>query len=133
VNRHIAEGLGLSLEAVLWEIDAYPGFHADRPQNSVLNIQNCDILIGIFWKRFGTPIKEDGRTATEHEISKAYEAWKQNGKPHILLYFNQVFEKYNLGDKSMLCLWRNGYLSSALRERSREQELQTRLSEWLKE
>jgi hypothetical protein len=43
----------------------------------------------------------------------------------------KVFE--NLGDKSMLCLWRNGYLSCALRERSREQELQTRLSEWLKE
>jgi len=31
----------------------------------------------------------------------------------------KVFEKYNLGDKSMLCLWRNGYLSSALRELSR--------------
>ena len=44
-----------------------------------------------------------------------------------------VFEKYRLGDKSVLCLWRNGYLSSALRERSRELELQTRLSEWLKE
>ena len=43
----------------------------------------------------------------------------------------KVFEKYRLGDKSMLCLWRNGYLSCALRERSREQELQTRLSEWL--
>ena len=42
-----------------------------------------------------------------------------------------VFEKYTLGDKSMLCLWRNGYLSCALRERSREQELQTRLSEWM--
>jgi hypothetical protein len=45
----------------------------------------------------------------------------------------KVFEKYNLGDKSMLCLWRSGYLSCALREGSREQELQTRLSEWLKE
>jgi hypothetical protein len=41
----------------------------------------------------------------------------------------KVFEKYNLGDKSMLCLWRNGYLSCALRERSREQELRTRLSD----
>jgi hypothetical protein len=45
----------------------------------------------------------------------------------------KVFEKHNLGDKSMLSLWRNGYLSCALGERSREQELQTRLSEWLKE
>jgi hypothetical protein len=45
----------------------------------------------------------------------------------------KVIEKYRLGDKSMICLWRNGNLSSALRERSREQELQARLSEWLKE
>ena len=30
----------------------------------------------------------------------------------------KVFEKYRLGDKSMLCLWRNGYLSSTMRERS---------------
>jgi hypothetical protein len=43
------------------------------------------------------------------------------------------FEKYRLRDKWMLCLWRTGYLSCVLRERSREQELQTRLSEWLKE
>jgi hypothetical protein len=45
----------------------------------------------------------------------------------------KVFEKHNLGDKSMLCLWRNGYLSCALRERSRELELETKLSEWFKE
>jgi hypothetical protein len=45
----------------------------------------------------------------------------------------KVFEKYDLGDKSILCLWRNGHLSSALRERSLELELQARLSEWLKE
>jgi hypothetical protein len=42
----------------------------------------------------------------------------------------KVFENYDLGDKSMLCLWRNGYLSSDL---SRELELQARLTEWLKE
>jgi hypothetical protein len=39
----------------------------------------------------------------------------------------KVFEKYDLRDKSILCLWRNGYLSCA------SCELQTRLSEWLKE
>jgi hypothetical protein len=27
----------------------------------------------------------------------------------------KVFEKYDLGDKSIPCLWRNGYLSCALR------------------
>ena len=43
----------------------------------------------------------------------------------------KVFEKYNLGDKAMLCLWKNGQLDCAMREPSREHELQTRLKEWL--
>lgn len=92
VNRLIAKYLGLSLQAVLWETDTYPGFHADGPQaliDSLLKIEDCDILIGIFWKRFGTPIKKKGRTGTEHEIHKALKASKKNGKPHIMLYFNQ--------------------------------------------
>ena len=45
----------------------------------------------------------------------------------------KLFEKYRLGDKSVLCLWRNGYLSTALRDKSLELELQTRLKEWLQE
>ncbi|MFZ0513638.1 MAG: hypothetical protein WAM14_18675, partial [Candidatus Nitrosopolaris sp.] len=51
-------------------------------------IEDCDILIGIFWKRFGTPTS-DGKTGTEHEFHKAYEAWKKNKRPQIMLYFNQ--------------------------------------------
>ena len=54
----------------------------------ILNIDDCDILICIFWKRFGT-ITKDGKTGTEHEFYKAYEAWKQNKTPNIMLYFNQ--------------------------------------------
>jgi hypothetical protein len=93
VNRRVAKYLGLSLQAVLWETDTYPGFHVDGPQaliDSLLNIEDCDILIGILWKRFGTPIKEKGRTGTEHEFYKAHKAWKINGKPHIMLYFKHL-------------------------------------------
>ena len=45
----------------------------------------------------------------------------------------KVFEKYNLGSKAMLCLWRNGQLNCAMREPPRELELQDRLKEWLDE
>ena len=45
----------------------------------------------------------------------------------------KVFEKYNVGNKAMLCLWRNGQLDCAMREPSREQELKDRLREWLEE
>ena len=92
VNRFIAERLGLTLKALRWETDTYPGFHIHGPQglvDSILNIQYCDIFIGILWKRFGTPIKENGETGTEHEFYEAYEAWKENQRPHIMLYFNQ--------------------------------------------
>ena len=92
VNRNTAENLGLILKAVRWETESYPGFHIDGPQGLIdprIKIEDCDILICIFWKRFGTPIEKDGKTGTEHEFYKAYEAWKQNRTPHIMLYFNQ--------------------------------------------
>ncbi|MGB8934465.1 MAG: hypothetical protein WCC17_05100 [Candidatus Nitrosopolaris sp.] len=45
----------------------------------------------------------------------------------------KIFERYNLGQKVVLCLWRNGRLNCAIHERSREQELKSSLSEWLQE
>jgi hypothetical protein len=45
----------------------------------------------------------------------------------------KVFEKYNLPSKAMLFLWHNGRLNCAMREPSRELELQNRLKEWLDE
>jgi hypothetical protein len=54
VNKLVAKYLGLSLQALRWETDTYPGFHPDGPQaliDSLLNIEDCEILIGIFWRR----------------------------------------------------------------------------------
>jgi hypothetical protein len=45
----------------------------------------------------------------------------------------KVFEQYRLGDRAMLCLWRDGRLSTAIREPARILELQDRLKEWLHE
>jgi hypothetical protein len=91
LNRGIAAELGLTLELVRWETDAYPGFHAQGPQgliDSVLKIEECDLLIGVFWKRFGTPVF-DGKSGTEHEILTAHSAWQESGKPQIMIYFNE--------------------------------------------
>ena len=90
INRYIA-ARGLSLELTRWETDTHPGFHAEGPQgliDPILRVADCDLLIGIFWKRFGTPTA-DGKTGTEHEFSQAYESWKNLGRPQILVYFNQ--------------------------------------------
>ena len=91
VNRGVARERGLVLEVRQWEKDAFPGFHAQGPQaiiDSILGIPDCDIFLGIFWRRFGTPVT-DAKSGTEHEYHLAYEAWKKKGRPQIFFYFNQ--------------------------------------------
>jgi HEAT repeat protein len=91
LNPGIAADRDLRLELYRWETDAYPGFHPEGPQgliDSILNIEDCDLLVGIFWKRFGTPTK-DTQTGTQHEILRAYLGWQHNRKPQIMVYFNQ--------------------------------------------
>ena len=91
VNKSNAADRGLRLEAVQWETDSYPGFHQDGPQgliDGVLRIEDCDLLIGIFWKRFGTATK-DAQSGTEHELRLAYRTWENTGRPQIMVYFCQ--------------------------------------------
>jgi predicted ATPase len=91
VNRNIARPRGLRLDVYRWETDSYPGFHPQGPQgliDPILKIEECDILIGIFWRRFGTPVS-DAKSGTEHEFRLAYDAWKKTGKPQIMVYFSQ--------------------------------------------
>jgi tetratricopeptide (TPR) repeat protein len=91
VNRGVARERGLVLELRQWEKDAFPGFHAQGPQaliDSILGIPDCDIFLGIFWRRFGTPVS-DAKSGTEHEYNLAYEAWKTKRRPQIFFYFNQ--------------------------------------------
>lgn len=95
LNHGIAQIKGLSICLVRWETDAHPGFHTEGPQGLIdktLRINECDILIGIFWKRFGTPVS-DFNSGTEHEFRIAYEAWKQYKRPQIMVYFNE--DAYN--------------------------------------
>lgn len=91
LNTDVARGLGFDLRLWRWETDAYPGFHTAGPQRQIddlMQIADSDIVIGIFWKRFGTPVS-DARSGTEHELRRAIEAWKRNGHPEIMLYFNK--------------------------------------------
>lgn len=91
LNRSISADRGLRLEVVRWETDAHPGFHPDGPQgliDPILRIEECDVLVGIFWKRFGTPAKGDS-SGTAHEFRLAYEAWKRNRRPQVMVYFKQ--------------------------------------------
>jgi hypothetical protein len=91
LNRGVARSRGLRLEVIRWEKDSYPGFHADGPQgliDPVLRIEDADLFIGIFWKRFGTPTM-GAQSGTEYEFRRAHKAWNARGSPHIMFYFNQ--------------------------------------------
>lgn len=94
LNRGVAAVHGLRLELSRWETDAYPGFHPEGPQgliDPILKIEDCDVLIGVFWKRFGTPVK-DAQSGTEHEFRLAYTAWGERRRPQIMLYFRNADE-----------------------------------------
>jgi hypothetical protein len=76
---------------VRWETDAFPGFSQAGSQGHIdtaLSIDTSDLVVGIFWKRFGTPVS-DAASGTEHEIRSAYKSWELAGCPQIMVYFNQ--------------------------------------------
>ncbi len=92
LNRSMGAILGVEFRLYRWETDAYPGFHPEGPQgliDPILHIGDCAVLIGIFWKRFGTPTMDAG-SGTEHEIRTAHEAWQRNQRPHIMMYFKET-------------------------------------------
>lgn len=91
LNRTIARAYDLRIEVNRWETDACPGLHVNGPQaliDPILRIEESDVFVGIFWKRFGTPVMGTG-SGTQHEFQKAYGAWKDHGTPHIMFYFNK--------------------------------------------
>lgn len=91
LNRGVAHERKVTLELTHWQTDAYPGFHPDGPQgviDPILNIQDCDILLAIFWKRFGTPAK-GAASGAEHEIRTAIKARQDSGRPWIMIYFKE--------------------------------------------
>jgi hypothetical protein len=92
LNRGLADVLGVRLDVVRWETDSFPGFSQAGSQGQIdtaLHIEGADLVVGIFWKRFGTPV-EDAASGTEHEIRGAYRSWASTGRPQIMVYFNQA-------------------------------------------
>jgi hypothetical protein len=105
LNRTVAQERGSVLRLRRWEADATPGFSDAGPQavvDDALKIETCDVFVGIFWKRLGTPVY-DAPSGTIHEFRRAYDAWKRTGRPLILMYFNQV--PYYPADTSELTQW----------------------------
>jgi hypothetical protein len=91
LNRHLAPERGCLLSLWRWETDAHSGLHLEGPQGLIdvaMRIEDADVVVGIFWKRFGTPTLDAG-SGTEHELRRAWSAWRENGRPQVMAYFCQ--------------------------------------------
>ena len=91
LERTIGSVLEINIRPFLWEHDLGPGVDLGGPQAIVdahSNLARCNILVGVFWNRLGTRT-QDGKTGTEHEFWSAFERWKREGSPHIMLYFSK--------------------------------------------
>lgn len=81
-NVHRGRSINTRLEMVWWRNSARPQI-GGRPQ-ALINRQvldDADIVVGIFWSRFGTPTGV-ANSGTEEELCRSIEA----GKP-VMLYF----------------------------------------------
>ena len=91
LNREIAAARGYRLALWRWETDARPGVHVAGPQGVIdeqMQMNEADIVIGIFWRRFGTPTQAAG-SGTEHELRLAWNSWLERERPEVMLYFCQ--------------------------------------------
>ncbi|MHB8280260.1 MAG: right-handed parallel beta-helix repeat-containing protein [Candidatus Humimicrobiaceae bacterium] len=95
IVNEIFKNSNVIFEPYQWETDVYPSFHPEGPQGIIdgsLDIKNSDILIGIFYLRFGSPVKDSG-SGTIHEIKQAIESLEEKGIPEIKLYFKKPITK----------------------------------------
>ncbi len=88
LNKTVARSKGFFFQDIGWE-ELSPGL-GTNPQ-AVIDEQLGDynILLGIMWMRFGTPIPGGAQSGTEHEINLAIESWERVGEPRVMFYFNE--------------------------------------------
>ncbi|NLX15298.1 MAG: DUF4062 domain-containing protein [Phycisphaerales bacterium] len=80
-----SERMHIILMPVGWDTRSFPAMD-DRPQ-AIINkqvLEPCDLLIGIFWTRLGTPTGQE-TSGTVEEIGE----FRKKGKP-VMLYFSSV-------------------------------------------
>jgi len=94
LNRNTAAERDVQFRVLGWKTDVRPRIHEQGPQGPIdedLPVEQCDIVAGILWKRFGTPMPEmGGETGTEHEIRAALAAFRKSGKPEVVICFNDA-------------------------------------------
>jgi hypothetical protein len=87
MNTTVGDREKLFFQAVRWE-DLAPGL--GNPQTVIdEHLGAYNLLVGIMWMRFGTPIPGGAGSGTEHEVQQAMESWTRVGEPRVMFYFKQ--------------------------------------------
>lgn len=90
-NRTWSRNLGVRLELIRWEEDAYPGVGIDA--QDVINSQipdNYDLFIGLMWSRFGTPTAR-AASGTAEEFQRALARYRTSPDDlNIFFYFKDT-------------------------------------------
>jgi anti-sigma regulatory factor (Ser/Thr protein kinase) len=89
LNLGVADSRGMVLELVSWETHTWPG--VGRDAQDVINHQIAvpDVIVGIFWKRLGTPTLR-ASSGTVEEIENALELRAMGRTIEVLVYFNEA-------------------------------------------
>lgn len=90
LNHSLGIEKDFAIDVYRWELDSGLGIHLHGMQGMIdedLPIESCDIMVAIFGVRFGSEILTSSETGTEHEITRAFNAWKKSGKPQVFVYF----------------------------------------------
>lgn len=86
INEDMGKLCNFKIIAVKWE--NIPPDVGRYPQEVISRyIDNCDIFIGIMFKKFGTPTSKAG-SGIEEEFDYAYKKYKKDKTPKIMFYFN---------------------------------------------
>ncbi|OGW13249.1 MAG: hypothetical protein A3G93_10895 [Nitrospinae bacterium RIFCSPLOWO2_12_FULL_45_22] len=90
LNKIYGKRIGWQIELLGWE-DTLAGF--SRPQTLInKDVENCDLFIGMLWKRWGT---ESGEYSSgfEEEFSIARSRRINGDKPEIWMFFKRIEEE----------------------------------------
>ena len=96
------------LEPIFWEHE--PLAATATFQDQIARPGSADVMVSILWSRLGTRLpknytREDGsrfESGTEYEFEDAVASFRENGKPHLLVYRKTATPSVSLEDEAAL-------------------------------
>ena len=98
-NRGFGKANGIRIDTAFWSRDAYSDMKKGHTAQEVINeqlVDDADMVVAVFWSRFGSPTKEYA-SGTEEEIERMLDG----GKP-VMLYFIERDVPMNLIDAEQI-------------------------------